>query len=1256
MNETIDKLTIEIQSTTKSATDAISNLVNSLDNLKKSLSDVISESSNFSKLKSNLAGATTGLSTKVSTPSKSKQTSSFSQYGTLEQQTKQLGVDLGTAEQISSIRTVNSEISKYATTAGQVVTVNKKIKDGTDSVKVSVNDMAKSVKNGSSIWSAFTQGLSGAIVKFAIFYKSIMAVAYKLSGFIKTAANYQEALNLFTVTMGTYAQQGVQWVNKFSNALYLDPANVMQYMGSFNSLIKGLGVGSSKAYTMSQNLTQLTYDLSSFKNIDIQSAFEKLQSAMSGEIEPLRNVGVALSQATLQQLAYSLGIKENVANMSEATKTQLRYIQILKSSKEWQGDMARTLVSPANALRILQQQFTLLGRAIGNIFIPVLMLVIPYIMALTKWLTALGNKIANFVSKVLGIKIVQDIDYSKTSNGIKGIGDSIADTGDSAAKTTSKLNTMLAAFDDLNVVQTQSESTSGGTGTGVSGDDLDLAIGGYDALADLSKKFSNNVESARKNLKKIIPIVGIIAGLFAGMWILKKFANFVNDIKNIGGAFKSVKNLFFPAKAAASAVASSSAAKDISNNVTAFKLPDYKTILKGMAEIATIIGGTIVLVEAIGLFMKIPGVKEIATSGVELLKIVFNGLLSVSIPIALMSGGVVLLSKIPVVDVLKGLANMSLIVAGIPLLISGLGFLSSVAGLSKLVGGGLDLIKQAINGIWSVITPLAILTAGIIVLGFVTPAIVLAGMAGLALVLAGLPLIFALMGALAQIPGLTYLVGEGGKLLVQVGSVIGDFAGSIVNAFMGKVFDGIPDAGKKLADFMQNAQPFFDGVSKINSDVAQSVNYLASAILQITAADVLNGLFSWATGGASLTKFGTDLESFAPHFSAYYDAIKGVDSGVVTASANAAMSLAKFAQAIPNQGGLAAWFAGSNNLNDFAAMLPGFGKNFKQYYNNIGGIDDDVITSSANAAMALVKMTQQIPNQGGLLAWFTGDNGLDKISNPLPTFGKNFKKYYDNITGIAPSVVTDSSNAAQSIVAFTSLIPNQGGLVDLFTGSNSLSAFGKDLASFGESFKNYYNTIKGISIGSISTATNALKDIVNLYISIKNNGLANVIRDFGNALSGSAGNIANFYRSALTWNVGRRIGSSFGNGIASGIVDAIKNTVMPNIKLTSGKKTIQNFKIETYATGGYPTSGDLFYANENGVPEMVGSIGNKTAVANNNQITDSIVTALTSALDKYKLSGNSPTTIYIGNKKVYEGYGDYVSNENDRYGTNTIRI
>lgn len=210
----------------------------------------------------------------------------------LKQQLNDLGVNLQDSKLKSSISSVNSDILKYATTSGQMVTVNRKVKDGIDKYTVSVKNLNNELKKGTSLWSAFTKGASGLLVKANIIWSNFKTGANKLFEMTEGATDYEEALNLFTASMGKNAEKATKWIEKFSTALYLDPANLMQYMGSLNSLISGLGVGSDNSYKMSQNLTQLAYDLSSFKNMKFEEAFTKIQSGISGEIEPLILVAI----------------------------------------------------------------------------------------------------------------------------------------------------------------------------------------------------------------------------------------------------------------------------------------------------------------------------------------------------------------------------------------------------------------------------------------------------------------------------------------------------------------------------------------------------------------------------------------------------------------------------------------------------------------------------------------------------------------------------------------------------------------------------------------------------------------------------------------------------------------------------------------------------------------------------------------------------------------------------------------------------
>lgn len=230
--------------------------------------------------------ASTGITKLINDLQELRQGMQVSEKGvkSLAEQLNALGVDLKGSTIKSTISSLNSDIVKYNTTSNQTVTVNRKVKDGIDSYTVSVKELNNQLNRGTSLWSAFTKGASGLLLKANILWGNMKKGVSVLGSLTKSAYDYEEALNLFTASMGENAEKASDWIDTFSKALYLDPANLMQYMGSLNSLIQGLGVGADNSYKMSKNLTQLAYDLSSFKNMKFDEAFRKLQSGISGKI------------------------------------------------------------------------------------------------------------------------------------------------------------------------------------------------------------------------------------------------------------------------------------------------------------------------------------------------------------------------------------------------------------------------------------------------------------------------------------------------------------------------------------------------------------------------------------------------------------------------------------------------------------------------------------------------------------------------------------------------------------------------------------------------------------------------------------------------------------------------------------------------------------------------------------------------------------------------------------------------------------
>ena len=355
-----------------------------------------------------------------------------------------------------------------------------------------------SARKATSTTGQFTSGLKALnVAAVAITFRKI---GHFIAQAVTESNKYQEDLNLFTVALGQYAAEAQNYAEKVSDVMGIDPAQWLRNQGVFNTLLTGFGDTAERAQLMSQNLTQLGYDISSFFNISIEDAMQKLQSGISGELEPLRRLGYDLSQARLEQTALNLGIKESVANMTQAEKAELRYYAIMTQVTTAQGDMARTLEAPANQLRILQAQLTQAARAIGNIFIPALNAILPYAIAVVQVIREIANALANLA----GFKLTE-VDYSGVNSAAVGAG-SLADNLDDAAGAAKKLKQYTAGFDELNVFAPNTGSGSGAGAGGAGGFDFDLPT--YDFLGDaVQTRFGEIKKMIEDTLAEITTIV-----------------------------------------------------------------------------------------------------------------------------------------------------------------------------------------------------------------------------------------------------------------------------------------------------------------------------------------------------------------------------------------------------------------------------------------------------------------------------------------------------------------------------------------------------------------------------------------------------------------------------------------------------------------------------------------------------------------------------------------------------------------------------
>lgn len=348
----------------------------------------------------------------------------------------------------------------------------------------------------------FGKALGG--LKFAVVWQMARKAASMIGTVITKSNEYQENMNLFTVAMGEYAESAFEYGETVSEVLGIDLSDWIRNQGVFNTLLTGFGDTADRAALMSKNLTQLGYDLSSFFNISVEDSMQKLQSGISGELEPLRRLGYDLSQARLEAVALSLGIDESVSSMTQAEKAELRYYAIMTQVTTAQGDLARTLEAPANQLRILKAQFNMAAREIGNIFIPALNAILPYAIAVVQVI----REIANAIASLFGFQMTK-VDYSSITSAGVGAGE-LADNLDDAAGAAKKLKQYTAGFDELNVF---SPNTASGSGVGAGGGSgFEFALPEYDFLGNA---VTTRVDEIKKMLENTLADITVMVSGFS---------------------------------------------------------------------------------------------------------------------------------------------------------------------------------------------------------------------------------------------------------------------------------------------------------------------------------------------------------------------------------------------------------------------------------------------------------------------------------------------------------------------------------------------------------------------------------------------------------------------------------------------------------------------------------------------------------------------------------------------------------------------
>ena len=384
---------------------------------------------------------------------------------------------------------------------------------------------------------------------------------------------------------------------------------------------------------------------------------------------------------------------------------------------------------------------------------------------------------------------------------------------------------------------------------------------------------------------------------------------------------------------------------------------------------------------------------------------------------------------------------------------------------------------------------LILIAHGMASLVAITP-MALLGVAAFGLIVGELAAVLAALGALAKKPEIQALVSSGGNLLQNIGTAIGQFVGGIAGGIAKGFTSVLPEVGTNLSTFITNLQPFLDGAKSINASTFDGVMSLVKVMTAITGANILECVSQFLTGSSSMTTFANQLIPFGNAITEFSRTVSGnIDEGAITAAANAGKVISEMADTIPNTGGLVSLFAGDNDLATFAEDLIPFGKAIAEFSNTVAGnIDEGAITAAANAGKVLTEMANTIPNTGGLISFFSGDNDLATFAEDLIPFGAAMALFSNTVKNVDEGAVIGAANAGKALAEMANTVPNTGGLMSLFSGDNSLTSFALQLVPFGAAMVLFSNTVKNVDEGAVVGAANAGRALAEMANTIPNTG------------------------------------------------------------------------------------------------------------------------------------------------------------------------
>ena len=1103
------------------------------------------------------------------------------------------------------VKDLDSEmIDAFTKKIKQLVDALAPLANQLNAVSVAFNKLPANVNKVATATKGMTDSNNNSSLSFANLAAKVGAAwltmkrgANIIAGWITESNDYVESLNLFTVSLGKYADEAKGYAESVSEVMGIDPAQWMKNQGVFMTLASGFGVVEDRAYTMSQNLTQLGYDLSSFFNISYEESFQKLQSGISGELEPLRRLGFDLSVARLQQEALNLGIDKSVNSMTQAEKAELRYYAIMTQVTTAQGDMARTLEAPANQLRILQAQVTQAARSLGNIFIPMLNAVLPYAIALVKVLRMVADVISSLFNFTL-----PEIDYSDLDNISSGTGD-ISNNLGTASDEAKKLKKTLLGIDELNVLSSTEEDTNGANTTG-NGGSLGFELPTYNFV---SNSINTQIDEIVKKMKewlgitedidswsdlfntrigKILTTVTLV-GVALGAWKISK--DLVKGIQWLEKIRPANFSWSFSILGATTFLADLDRLKGYIEDIAENGL-DFENVTGALSEFSGLIGDCLLTLGQLkwaGALKSVQGIGEIVSSisdmskngpDVENVTTLVTGLTNLAIAFGLFTGNIKLAGAAAAIqglttiigelaenwDAIKqgdwtGVDKVTLAIGAIELfggLATALGAFSKIKsfGNAKDTTSKLQEITTATESVsssTSTITSKLTSLAKNLALGLV----IIAEVAAAALLIVGA---IALLGMELEQVGKAWqpVIDNGGTVAAAMGM------GVAILTTIGVVTAGLGTVGTTLI---------------INIGIGTAI------LLELGVATGLFLVEIWAIG-KGLDEIGQAWQPVLDNGETIANGIligTGllVGIGVVTAALGAATVAS--AGALPIAIGL-----GTALLVELGAALVLF---IEELATVADQLSNRLHPSLMNLNTRLPTLSQSMSNFTNYMSFFAGQvvsysksSAIAGLSATVDTIIGFFTK--DPIKAMADDAQKQYDQSVLLNKKLTLAIPELSTAITLV--------------------KKYYTLLEELE--RLTQKTSGISLANGMFVNMKEVG-KNLVMGLVDGIDSKFNDlkraIEDVLDSSLTDKSAKSYGEDFGKSLGRAVANGFRNTSFPKltgtVKVDSGGYA--SLKLRAYAGGGFAQVGQMFIAREAG-PEMVGTIGNQTAVANNEQI------------------------------------------------------